>query len=217
MRVYLCDFHIVRFIRATLIATRLTQWRANERAAYAKSETASLLPGWLHNDEPPLIIIFFLLLFIFISLYLLNFSIAAGCYTVHYVKRLLETIFVHRFSHNTMPLRNLFKNCSYYWGFTAYVSYHVNHPLYTSPCMCTVWAALGAFAVRVCLIINLEIILVIVSPLHSSANWVTFPFTLLCAICAHLAPRCAGSLWPIATHSPSSSSRFLSIPFCICQ
>ncbi|XP_023167065.2 very-long-chain enoyl-CoA reductase [Drosophila hydei] len=76
----------------------------------------------------------------------LTTHIAAGCYTVHYVKRLLETIFVHRFSHNTMPLRNLFKNCSYYWGFTAYVSYHVNHPLYTSPCMCTVYAALAAFA-----------------------------------------------------------------------
>ncbi|ALC44816.1 Sc2 [Drosophila busckii] len=76
----------------------------------------------------------------------LTTHIAAGCYTVHYVKRLLETIFVHRFSHNTMPLRNLFKNCSYYWGFTAYVSYHTNHPMYTSPCMCTVWAALDAFA-----------------------------------------------------------------------
>ncbi|SPP85244.1 very-long-chain enoyl-CoA reductase [Drosophila guanche] len=76
----------------------------------------------------------------------LTTHIAAGCYTVHYAKRLLETIFVHRFSHATMPLRNLFKNCTYYWGFTAYVSYHVNHPLYTSPCMCTVWAALGAFA-----------------------------------------------------------------------
>lgn len=60
-------------------------------------------------------------------------NIAAGCYTLHYLKRLLETIFVHRFSHATMPLRNLFKNCSYYWGFTAYVSYHVNHPLYTAP------------------------------------------------------------------------------------
>ncbi|XP_068149623.1 very-long-chain enoyl-CoA reductase [Drosophila tropicalis] len=75
----------------------------------------------------------------------LTTHIAAGCYTVHYVKRLLETIFVHRFSHATMPLRNLFKNCSYYWGFTAYVSYHVNHPLYTSPCMCTVFPALIAF------------------------------------------------------------------------
>lgn len=52
---------------------------------------------------------------------------------IHYVKRILETIFVHRFSHGTMPLRNLFKNCSYYWGFALYVSYHVNHPLWTEP------------------------------------------------------------------------------------
>jgi len=76
----------------------------------------------------------------------LTAHIAAGCYTVHYVKRLLETIFVHRFSHSTMPIQNLFKNCAYYWGFTAYVSFHVNHPLFTSPCMLQVWAALAAFA-----------------------------------------------------------------------
>jgi len=32
-----------------------------------------------------------------------------------------------------MPIRNLFKNCSYYWGFGAYVSYYINHPLYMPP------------------------------------------------------------------------------------
>ncbi|KYM83205.1 Trans-2,3-enoyl-CoA reductase [Atta colombica] len=58
---------------------------------------------------------------------------AAGAWSIHYVKRLLETIFVHRFSHATMPLRNLFKNCSYYWLFAMYVAYHTNHPLYTAP------------------------------------------------------------------------------------
>ncbi|RLU23507.1 hypothetical protein DMN91_003712 [Ooceraea biroi] len=56
---------------------------------------------------------------------------AAVAWTVHYAKRLLETLFVHRFSHATMPLRNLFKNCTYYWLFAMYVGYHTNHPLYT--------------------------------------------------------------------------------------
>lgn len=57
--------------------------------------------------------------------------LAAACWTFHYVKRILETIFVHRFSHATMPLSNLFKNCSYYWGFAFFVGYFVNHPLFT--------------------------------------------------------------------------------------
>lgn len=54
-------------------------------------------------------------------------------WTVHYAKRELETLFVHRFSHATMPVTNLFKNCIYYWGFAAYVGYFVNHPLYSPP------------------------------------------------------------------------------------
>ncbi|KAL2735710.1 very-long-chain enoyl-CoA reductase-like isoform X2 [Vespula squamosa] len=73
-------------------------------------------------------------------------NIAAVCWTIHYAKRLLETLFIHRFSHATMPLRNLFKNCSYYWLFAMYVAYHINHPLYTPPSQLNFYMGLIMFA-----------------------------------------------------------------------
>lgn len=60
-------------------------------------------------------------------------NLAAACFSFHYAKRLLETVFVHRFSNATMPIMNIFKNSTYYWGFAAIISYFVNHPLYTPP------------------------------------------------------------------------------------
>lgn len=61
----------------------------------------------------------------------------------HYAKRIYETFHVHRFSHATMPLFNLVKNCTYYWCFAGYVGYFVNHPLYTSPPLMQTYIALG--------------------------------------------------------------------------
>ncbi|KAL1493304.1 hypothetical protein ABEB36_011383 [Hypothenemus hampei] len=77
----------------------------------------------------------------------LTAQIALVCWSAHYLKRILETLFVHRFSHGTMPLRNLFKNCGYYWGFTLYVAYHVNHPLFTPPNIIMQILGLGLFIV----------------------------------------------------------------------
>ncbi|XP_041975878.1 probable very-long-chain enoyl-CoA reductase art-1 [Aricia agestis] len=82
-------------------------------------------------------------------------TLATICWSAHYAKRLLETLFVHRFSHGTMPLRNLFKNCSYYWLFTLYIAYHINHPLYTAPSNTYVVVGLAGFIV--CELGNLSI------------------------------------------------------------
>jgi very-long-chain enoyl-CoA reductase len=91
----------------------------------------------------------------------LAIQVACICWTFHYAKRLLETIFVHRFSHGTMPLRNIFKNSGYYWGFAAFVAYFNNHPLYTPPSyglsqlyaglVCFVLCELGNFSIHVAL------------------------------------------------------------------
>ncbi|XP_026886835.2 trans-2,3-enoyl-CoA reductase-like 2b isoform X1 [Electrophorus electricus] len=75
--------------------------------------------------------------------------LACICYMLHYIKRLMETIFVHRFSHGTLPLQTIMLHCLYYWGFAAWQAYYINHPLYTTPTYgnLQIYSALAAFLI----------------------------------------------------------------------
>jgi len=42
-------------------------------------------------------------------------KLSMACICLHFFKRELETVFVHRFSLATMPVRNIFKNSAHYW------------------------------------------------------------------------------------------------------
>eukprot|EP01117_Protostelium_nocturnum_P011681 TRINITY_DN4251_c0_g1_i1.p1 TRINITY_DN4251_c0_g1~~TRINITY_DN4251_c0_g1_i1.p1 ORF type:complete len:293 (+),score=59.43 TRINITY_DN4251_c0_g1_i1:70-948(+) len=55
-------------------------------------------------------------------------KIALVCWIIHFAKREFETLFVHRFGNDTMPLGNLYKNCAYYWSFGLFIGYLVNRP-----------------------------------------------------------------------------------------
>jgi len=61
-------------------------------------------------------------------------QVAFGLVVFHYLKREFETAFIHRFSNETMPLLNIFKNSSHYWALGGiFISYFLYHPKYTQP------------------------------------------------------------------------------------
>lgn len=147
-------------------------------------------------------------MFRIVNAFFLRRRIAAACWSFHYAKRLLETIFVHRFSNATMPILNLFKNCGYYWGFAAYVGYHVNHPLYTSPGTTQIYAGLAAFLV--CLLqLTLFKSFLMSSTLISSASLATLASTWPLETCDPQAPRRGG--FPIRPPTPLLSSSVSSL------
>uniref|UniRef100_A0A8V0XJN5 Trans-2,3-enoyl-CoA reductase-like n=1 Tax=Gallus gallus TaxID=9031 RepID=A0A8V0XJN5_CHICK len=59
--------------------------------------------------------------------------LACFCHCLHYIRHLLETLFVHKFSGGHTPLKNMIKGCVFYWGFTSWIAYYINHPRYTPP------------------------------------------------------------------------------------
>jgi len=73
--------------------------------------------------------------------------LALACWTIHYVKREVETLFVHRFSHETMPLANLWRNSGYYWFAGILAGYFINHPRYTPPSDTQVFVGLAIFVI----------------------------------------------------------------------
>ena len=54
-------------------------------------------------------------------------------FTAHFLKREVETMLIHRFGNDTMPVRNIFKNSGYYWAFAFWIAFVTMHPLYTPP------------------------------------------------------------------------------------
>lgn len=51
--------------------------------------------------------------------------------TVAFIFMITSHVLLHPYTYIYIFIFFYFQNCSYYWGFAAFVSYFVNHPLYT--------------------------------------------------------------------------------------
>lgn len=64
----------------------------------------------------------------------LNQKIGCALVYAHYLKREFETMYVHRFSNDSMPVFNLLKNSFHYWVIFGFINmYFFLHPEYRPP------------------------------------------------------------------------------------
>lgn len=119
-------------------------------------------------------------------------NLALLYHTAHYAKRIGETFLVHEFSHGTMPLSNLFKNCAYYWTFAALISYFINHPLYTSPPRERVVACFSAAAA--CQLLNAYSHLVLARLRADGSKGYKIPYSV---VAGFTYVTCANYMWEI--------------------
>ncbi|XP_053117102.1 trans-2,3-enoyl-CoA reductase-like isoform X3 [Hemicordylus capensis] len=91
---------------------------------------------------------------------------------LHYIRQLLETLFVHKISEGHTPLKNMIKGCTFYWGFTSWIAYYINHPQYTPPSFGNKQITFSALVFLICEAGNHFIN---VSLVHQSGNKTSFP------------------------------------------
>ncbi|XP_036083787.1 trans-2,3-enoyl-CoA reductase-like isoform X2 [Rousettus aegyptiacus] len=96
--------------------------------------------------------------------------LACFCHCIHYIRYLLETLFVHKVSAGHTPLKNLIKGCAFYWGFTSWIAYYINHPRYTPPSFGNRQVIISAINFLICEAGNHFINVVLAHPNHTGTN-----------------------------------------------
>nr|XP_025145784.1 trans-2,3-enoyl-CoA reductase-like isoform X6 [Bubalus bubalis] len=96
--------------------------------------------------------------------------LACFCHCIHYIRYLLETLFVHKVSSGHTSLKNLLTSCAFYWGFTSWIAYYINHPRYTPPSFGYRQVAVSAINFLICEAGNHFINVVLAHPNHTGNN-----------------------------------------------
>nr|XP_004665438.1 trans-2,3-enoyl-CoA reductase-like [Jaculus jaculus] len=100
--------------------------------------------------------------------------LACFCHCSHYIRHLLETLFVHKVSAGHTPLKNLIKGCAFYWGFTSWMAYYINHPRYTPPSFGNRQVIASSVSFLMCEAGNHFINVMLAHPSHTGSN-ASFP------------------------------------------